>query len=146
MAIFEAGIITKMTENEYEKLGKQKKISSLAANDIIGNSPKDNRRATKADENNDKLQPISLNMLQGTFYLLGIGNLCSGLILIVEILVYKHRQKSRKIKHVTNLTSLKNNNWKQYIFYRIRKFFSRIKLAYRRALNETLVMTLDYLD
>lgn len=80
MAIFEAGIMTKMTENEYEKLGKQKQSapSSETENNLIPGVKKENRRAAKVSEDNEKLQPISLKMLQGTFYLLSIGNLFSG--------------------------------------------------------------------
>lgn len=78
MAIFEAGIITKMTENEYEKLGKQKEISAEIETNVIPGAKKENRRTVKASEDNEKLQPISIKMLQGTFYLLSIGSLFSG--------------------------------------------------------------------
>jgi hypothetical protein len=43
MAIFEAGIITKMTENEYENLGRQKEVTSESENDLIGGNKKENR-------------------------------------------------------------------------------------------------------
>lgn len=78
MAIFEAGIITKMTENEYEKLGKQKELSSKVAESVDGEDKQDNVRQGKVKENNDKLKPISLKMLQGAFYLLVFGYMFSG--------------------------------------------------------------------
>lgn len=78
MAIFEAGIITKMTENEYEKLGKQKKISAEEEENLISERKTETRRKTKASEDNDKLKPISIKMLQGAFYVLCIGNIFSG--------------------------------------------------------------------
>lgn len=85
MAIFEAGIITKMNENEYEKLGKQKELSSQAAESVGAEAKKDNIRQGKGKESNDKLKPISLKMLQGAFYLLLVGNLFSG----ITHLIYK---------------------------------------------------------
>lgn len=69
MAIFEAGILTKMTENEYEKLEKQK--PDIATTDTI--STKENRNSIKATEENERLEPINLRMIQGAFYLLLIG-------------------------------------------------------------------------
>lgn len=80
MAIFEAGILTKMTENEYEKLGKQQQseITSETDKAIVPNTKKETRRAARASEDSEKLQPISLKMLQGAFYLLFIGHATSG--------------------------------------------------------------------
>lgn len=78
MAMFEAGIITKMTENEYEKLGKQKELSSQVAESVGAEAQQDNIRPGKGKENNDKLKPISLKMLQGAFYLLTSGYIFSG--------------------------------------------------------------------
>lgn len=78
MAIFEAGIITKMNENEYEKLGKQKELSSQAAESVSAEIKKDTIRQGKGKESNEKLRPISLKMLQGAFYVLSLGNIFSG--------------------------------------------------------------------
>lgn len=78
MAIFEAGIITKMTENEYEKLGKQQEITMEVEESLISEVERENRRKTKANEDTDKLKPISIKMLQGPFYLLFLGNAFSG--------------------------------------------------------------------
>lgn len=78
MAIFEAGIITKMTENEYENLGKQQKIQVQEVPE--GDNPASNpetKRSIKSSED-DKLKPINLKMLQGVFYLLFIGNIFAG--------------------------------------------------------------------
>lgn len=80
MAIFEAGILTKMTENEYEKLGKQQQsqINTDTDKAVVPGGQKETRRVAKATESNEKLQPISLKMLQGAFYLLLIGHAASG--------------------------------------------------------------------
>lgn len=77
MAIFEAGIITKMTENEYEKLGKQKELTSQTVEILTENE--ESNRPPKGKDTNEKLKPISLQMLQGAFYLLTLGNLFSGI-------------------------------------------------------------------
>lgn len=81
MGIFEAGILTKMTENEYEKLGKQQQtvITSETDKAVVPGAKKETRRAAKATEDSEKLKPISLKMLQGAFYLLLIGHAASGI-------------------------------------------------------------------
>lgn len=82
MEIFEAGILTKMTENEYEKLGKQQQVDITSETDkaVVPGAKKETRRAAKATEDSEKLRPISLKMLQGAFYLLLIGHAASGKI------------------------------------------------------------------
>lgn len=70
MAIFEAGILTKITENEYEKLEKQEPEIETTQETI---STKENRKTIKAIEDNERLEPISLRMIRGAFYLLLIG-------------------------------------------------------------------------
>lgn len=80
MAIFEAGILTKMTEDEYEKLGKQQIIEkNLEGGD---NSPsiaeKENRKIVEAVESRQKLKAINIRMLQGAFYVLFIGHIVAG--------------------------------------------------------------------
>lgn len=81
MAIFEAGIMDKMTESEYEQLGEQKKHTSQAIENEISSENKETRREAKAKEDSDKLKPINIKMLQGTFYLLCLGNTFSGMFL-----------------------------------------------------------------
>lgn len=62
-----------MTMDEYEKLGKQY-VNSESIND------KDTEGFTFYDdiEENDKLEPISVKMLQGAFYVIIIGQTLSG--------------------------------------------------------------------
>lgn len=79
MAIFEAGILTKMTESEYEKLGKQQSEVNPDTKESVKPAGKiENRKTVKAIEDNEKLQPINIKMLQGAFYLLLIGHAVSG--------------------------------------------------------------------
>nr|CAI5830600.1 unnamed protein product [Callosobruchus analis] len=98
MAIFEGGIITKMTEDEYKKLGKEKEMSSEGADVFTPDKKKDSRKQIKVAEDSEKLKPISLKMLQGAFYLLCIGNAISGIVLVIEILFHKHQRKLRKTR------------------------------------------------
>ncbi|CAH1142306.1 unnamed protein product, partial [Phyllotreta striolata] len=96
MAIFEAGIITKMTEKEFEKLGKEKALSSAEiAETVAKDTSKDLQRQIKLKEPR-KLKPISLKMLQGAFYLICFGNVFSGLILMGEIAYKRHQVRQRE--------------------------------------------------
>ncbi|KAL3288730.1 hypothetical protein HHI36_003165 [Cryptolaemus montrouzieri] len=143
MAIFEAGILTKMTQNEYENLGKQKQAShSETENSLIPENQKENKRSLKASEGNEKLQPISIKMVQGAFYILAIGNIFSGLILTGEILFHKNQNKTRK-----------NDNFfkiRKQISLVIKPVFTRIKnrlsTIYRRMMHEAFVATLEYIE
>lgn len=77
MAIFEGGILTKMTEDEYEKLGKlqtQQVKNNGKQLDITAESRKD----IKIAEYDNKLKAINIKMLQGAFYLLFIGYFIAG--------------------------------------------------------------------
>lgn len=84
-----------MTENEYEKLGKQQiEITSETDKAVVPGAKKETRRAAKATEDSEKLRPISLKMLQGAFYLLLIGHAVSGKIFIKKnayVLNYYYR-------------------------------------------------------
>lgn len=76
MAIFEAGILTKMTENEYEE---SEKFESDAYDDLNGKIKQQQpSKVKKAEKDNEKLEPINIKMLQGAFYLLLIGYFFSG--------------------------------------------------------------------
>lgn len=70
MQLFEAGILTKMTVEEFEKLGKNGTESS--------NAQEDKKPITNPSESTRKLEPINMKMVQGAFYVLAIGYLISG--------------------------------------------------------------------
>ncbi|KAG5870810.1 hypothetical protein JTB14_005360 [Gonioctena quinquepunctata] len=141
MAIFEAGIITKMTENEYEKLGKQKELSSEIAENVQAETAKDTRRKTKAEEESNKLKPISLKMLQGSFYLLCFGNAFSGMILAAELMFHKNQTfKSKK----NNLT--RRSKWKKYIKCKINQMRFSLRRLYRNIMHEAFISTLEYIE
>ncbi|XP_044265237.1 uncharacterized protein LOC123011718 [Tribolium madens] len=105
---------------------------------------KENRRVAKVSEENEKLQPISIKMLQGTFYLLCIGNLFSGLILLAEILVNKHKKtyKYKKQKHrFVYLRKIKH-----CCVAKLEAVGDAVRGIYRRAMHEAFVATLEYLE
>ncbi|XP_066259672.1 ionotropic receptor 40a-like isoform X2 [Euwallacea similis] len=143
MANFEAGIITKMTENEYEKLGKQQNIpdAKLRENEATTASIETNKRA-KATED-DKLKPISLKMLQGSFYLLFIGNIFSGLILLIEIGIYKYHLKARR-RHKSQFQILRKL-WRKFRWL-VKTFRCKISRMYRNFMHDAITMTLEYTE
>lgn len=68
-----------MTQNEYEKLGKQKRdISSENEKVTTQRNQKYNKRLLEVNEDDDNLQPITIKMVQGAFYLLAVGYSISG--------------------------------------------------------------------
>ncbi|XP_050500122.1 ionotropic receptor 40a isoform X2 [Diabrotica virgifera virgifera] len=143
-AIFEAGIITKMTENEYEKLGKEKSLSSYEiAENVAKDTNKDLKRQSKAEEEHDKLKPISLKMLQGNFYLLCFGNVFSGLVLVGEILFYKRRLKNKSKRKKRSFIISK---WKKIITFKIRKYRLVLRRFYMNAMHDAFVSTLEYVE
>ncbi|KAI4455846.1 ionotropic receptor 20a-related [Holotrichia oblita] len=77
MAIFEAGILTKMTEDEYEKLGKQQ-TKHIQNNGKQLDITAESRKIIKVTQYNDKFKAINIKMLQGAFYLLFIGYSIAG--------------------------------------------------------------------
>ena len=67
MTLFEAGILTKMTENEYEKLVNSQNLLSESNDDT-------DTLNTASSEN---LKPLPIKVLQGAFYCLLFG-ICFG--------------------------------------------------------------------
>ncbi|KAK9877493.1 hypothetical protein WA026_018604 [Henosepilachna vigintioctopunctata] len=143
MAIFEAGILTKMTQNEYEKLGKQKQATSEGKTELAPNNQPDNQRNLKSSETNEKLQPISLKMVQGAFYILVIGYIFSAIILLIEIMIDKHDRMPRRKK--INCIKMKKTV-RLSIKPKILVVFERIRNLYRRMMHEAFVATLEYLE
>ncbi|KAF7267630.1 hypothetical protein GWI33_019122 [Rhynchophorus ferrugineus] len=141
MAIFEAGIITKMTEDEYRKLDMQKQEPIAAEH---GNLP-DNEKSkmVRTIEDSDKSTPINLKMLQGAFYLLIVGNCLSGLVLVIEIICNKHCRCLKNKK--------KNNSNVLKIFYKKTiSYFNDLRMYVRRVYNdfmrEAFIQTLEYIE
>ncbi|KAK9744994.1 hypothetical protein QE152_g7292 [Popillia japonica] len=142
MAIFEGGILTKMTEDEYEKLGKlqtQQVKNNGKQLDITAESRKD----IKIAEYDNKLKAINIKMLQGAFYLLFIGYFIAGTTLLLEILYAKQQDNlSRNHKQKFNCTT---RVWRKFI-RNVRIFIGRLKRGICRVFNEAIISTLDYME
>ncbi|XP_074037326.1 ionotropic receptor 40a isoform X2 [Leptinotarsa decemlineata] len=138
MAIFEAGILTKMTENEYEKLGKQKELSSETVENEQKKTSTETRRQTKANEESDKLKPISLKMLQGSFYILCFGNAFSG----AELLFYKHQMRYKPRRN-NSKTVIK---WRSFVRLKINRMCSSLRRLHRNIMHDAFLSTLEYME
>lgn len=100
MWLFEGGILEKLTNDEYEKMFQRMKVD-LEVNDIETQQEQEESKLggrksgnTKAKINSEQeLGAISLEMLQGAFYVLCIGHSFAGIILIFEIEYHKPPRK-----------------------------------------------------
>lgn len=106
MSLFEAGILDRMTSMEYEKMfGVQNvKIGGPSLENVDENSGTSKpaepegaqksavgeQKTQKVGENN-KLEPISLMMVQGAFLVLMAGYSVAMIILGLEVLEHRHR-------------------------------------------------------
>lgn len=78
MRLFEAGILTKITEDEYEKLGEKKRMeaqNNQQSQEVASTSVAE---GNEKQEEDGKLQPMSLKALQGGFFILLIGYCTAG--------------------------------------------------------------------
>ncbi|KAM3961922.1 LOW QUALITY PROTEIN: ionotropic receptor 40a [Aphomia sociella] len=97
MTLFEAGILAKMTTDEYKNLPERSRRSEPVtesdkeSNDVTGDTVATS--PTQGDSTKG-LEPVSLRMLRGAFCLLGIGYLLSALALGFEVQVHR-RSKNR---------------------------------------------------
>ncbi|XP_025831439.1 ionotropic receptor 40a [Agrilus planipennis] len=148
MALFEGGILTKMTENEYAKLGRRRSVvNEGTAGAITPVGKKEIRSVTKAAQDNEKLQPINLKMLQGAFYLLFFGCMLSGLILGLEI--FTHKLNVRSKRHENYRICAKSKCWQMIVRItcsKRRKLANYIRMRYRQFISEAAIETLPYLD
>ncbi|CAH0550024.1 unnamed protein product [Brassicogethes aeneus] len=102
-----------------------------------------NKIIAKITEDNEKLKPISLKMLQGSFYLLCFGIAVSGIVLAFEIFVYTKYKRCRKIarKKLGRVhRATKKIKWK------FRSFVSHVHRQYREWIQDAYVGTLEYLE
>ncbi|KAK4885196.1 hypothetical protein RN001_001467 [Aquatica leii] len=142
ISIFEAGILTKMTENEYEKLEKRSRNEINAKNTDLTKTEKEFNKENYLDDSK-KLQPISIKMLQGAFYLLFIGCTFSALTLLLEVTYYNQQYK---IKKTQRSMKRKYRRLKRKIITSLCKFYNKLRILYRNILHEAFLETLDYIE
>nr|ALM24948.1 ionotropic receptor 3 [Athetis dissimilis] len=100
MTLFEAGIIAKMTTDEYKNLPEQARRSDPVTEsdkqggEVMGESTATSSQAPQG-ESTKGLQPVSLRMLRGAFCLLGIGHLLAAISLAVEIQLHRRSKRRR---------------------------------------------------
>ncbi|XP_060859675.1 ionotropic receptor 40a [Metopolophium dirhodum] len=101
MRLFEGGILSKITEEEYQKLndklmGSEKFDSTSVVIEPVleGSEPR--------QEDDDKQLTIAMSMktLQGAFYVLAIGSILAGLLLLIEMRSHDKFEKDKRIKRV----------------------------------------------
>nr|ADR64680.1 putative chemosensory ionotropic receptor IR40a [Spodoptera littoralis] len=104
MTLFEAGIVAKMTTDEYKNLPEHARRSDpVTESDKQGGEVMGESAATSSQtpqgESTKGLQPVSLRMLRGAFCLLGIGHLLAAISLAVEIQLHRRSKRRRKPEH-----------------------------------------------
>nr|CAD7393006.1 unnamed protein product [Timema cristinae] len=157
MQLFEAGILTKMTAEEYEKLGgelrtdkvkgdNKEKTNSDQADDAVAGQQVTTGEKTKtmstahllADDK--KLQPISMTMLQGAFIVLALGYSISVVAFSSEMLMKileVHEVKCKMTKPKVNMTAFQNVwVWCEAVYSRLTPLSS----------EDGSCMTLDYIE
>ncbi|CAB3244224.1 unnamed protein product [Arctia plantaginis] len=98
MTLFEAGILGKMTTDEYKNLPEQSRRSEPVtesdrqSNDIVDSTA----QSQTPGESTKGLEPVSLRMLRGAFCLLGIGHLLAAVALAFEIQIHRRSKQKRQ--------------------------------------------------
>ncbi|CAK1603862.1 unnamed protein product [Parnassius mnemosyne] len=129
MNLFEAGIIAKMTKDEYKKLPEQSRRSDPVTEsdkinvDVTGDSAVTSQAQT---ESTIGLEPLSLVMLRGAFCLLGIGHFVAALVLAVEIQTYRRSHVLEIEENSTNKLSKQKA---------ARRFKKLVKIKFRKLLR-----------
>nr|QMS80367.1 ionotropic receptor [Histia rhodope] len=126
MTLFEAGILTKMTTDEYRDLPKLSRRSDpvtesdTEGSDAIGESTAASQTQVESTKG---LEPVTLRMLRGAFCLLGIGYLLAGVSFCIEIQIHRRRTRTKAPVPETKIKE------KQKKFQRI---LTNIKIRFRR--------------
>lgn len=113
MRLFEGGILDKITNDEYEKMFQQQTATAQVSDENQPGNVDDERKATAADNNENReitaskevdgnarkkessekeLTALSLQMLQGAFYLLILGYILAFLAFIYEVVDHRLRR------------------------------------------------------
>ncbi|XP_045493424.1 ionotropic receptor 40a [Colias croceus] len=94
MTLFEAGILNKITTDEYRNLPESSRRTSKVTESENKESSDGGENGMASQTQNEStigLEPVSLTMLRGAFCLLGVGYLLAGLVLSIEVCVHRRR-------------------------------------------------------
>ncbi|CAH0727974.1 unnamed protein product, partial [Brenthis ino] len=136
MTLFEAGILSKMTTDEYKNLPKESRKSKPV-------TESDSKESTDVTENSQNepqsestigLEPVSLTMLRGAFCLLGIGYFLSAAVLLTEIHIHR-RKENQKITNSTDMSNTPHSTRRIYLKQHFEKMFKIIYVFIDRALR-----------
>ncbi|XP_072940504.1 ionotropic receptor 40a, partial [Epargyreus clarus] len=143
MTLFEAGILSKMTTDEYKNLPEQSRRSEpVTESDQKNSDVTDNTASTSQPQTESTigLQPVSLTMLRGAFCLLGIGYFLAAVTLCIEIQLHR-KQRLSTVPICTEPHALVSrvNRIKKNITRRVRRTFRAIYRHIDRALGPGVV-------
>ncbi|CAK1553446.1 unnamed protein product, partial [Leptosia nina] len=126
MTLFEAGILTKMTTDEYKNLPEAARRSEKVTeseNRESSESGEGGATSQGQGESTIGLEPVSLTILRGAFCLLGVGYLSAAIVLSVEIQVYKRNKNLASEGNAVIQDSRKLRRINRYMWRRLRRFF-----------------------
>ncbi|XP_032511314.2 ionotropic receptor 40a [Danaus plexippus] len=140
MTLFEAGILTKMTSDEYRNLPEQSRRSekvteseSKENNDVTENSP----TAQIQPESTIGLEPVSLTMLRGAFCLLGIGYFIAAVVLATEIEIQRRkRSRAERVMDTSLLPKSPRMYLRHYLIRIFRTMYNIVDGALRTEMKE----------
>ncbi|GBP37720.1 Ionotropic receptor 40a [Eumeta japonica] len=95
MTLFEAGILAKMTSDEYKNLPEHARRSQpvTESEGAAADGAEPAAVSQTQAESTKSLEPVTLRMLRGAFCLLGIGYILAALTLTVEVEVHRRSRK-----------------------------------------------------
>ncbi|XP_039283234.1 ionotropic receptor 40a [Nilaparvata lugens] len=89
MQLFEAGILAKITEDEYQKLIEDKNANDNKKVETVA----EGRKAKEEEQDGSQPRAMSMDTLSGAFLVLFIGYCASALLLLMEIAYFKSKRK-----------------------------------------------------
>ncbi|XP_046960635.1 ionotropic receptor 40a [Vanessa cardui] len=101
MTLFEAGILAKMTTDEYKNLPEHSRRSEpvTESDKKESSDAMENTQTPQAQpESTIGLEPVSLRMLRGAFCLLSIGYFLAAVVLVTEIQVHRKKEKIKTVE------------------------------------------------
>ncbi|XP_014243481.1 ionotropic receptor 40a [Cimex lectularius] len=95
MRLFEAGVLTKITEDEYQKLKEKQPSKAPKKQTEVG-------EGKVQKENDTRLKAMSMKTLQGAFYVLIVGYIMAGAALLGENIMKHQMEKPKRTKRTSN--------------------------------------------